>query len=38
MTVRQHMLDYVTDLLDDATDFSWASAKARHAALLCRME
>ena len=32
------MLDYVIDLLDDATDFSWASAKASHAVLLCRME
>ena len=36
--VREHMLDYVIDLLDDATDFSWASAKASHAVLLCRME
>ena len=35
--VREHMLDYVIDLLDDATDF-WASAKASHAVLLCRME
>ena len=34
----KHMLDYVIDLLDDATDFSWASAKASHAVLLCRME
>ena len=32
------MLDYVIDLLDDATDFSWASTKASHAVLLCRME
>ena len=32
------MLDYVIDLLDDATDFSWGSAKASHAVLLCRME
>ena len=38
MAVREHMLDYVIDLLDDATDFSWASAKASHAVLLCRME
>ena len=36
--IREHMLDYVIDLLDDATDFSWASAKASHAVLLCRME
>ena len=32
------MLDFVIDLLDDATDFSWALAKASHAVLLCRME
>ena len=32
------MLDYVIDLLDDATDFSWASAKASHTVLLCHME
>ena len=38
MSVREHMLDYVINLLDDTTDFSWASAKASHAVLLCRME
>ena len=38
IAVREHMLDFVIDLLDDATDFSWASAKASHAVLLCRME
>ena len=38
MAVREHMLDYVNNLLDDANDFSWASAKASHAVLLCRME
>ena len=36
--IREHMMDYVIDLLDDATDFSWTSAKASHAVLLCRME
>ena len=35
---KEFMLDYVINLLDDATDFSWASAKACHAVLLCRME
>ena len=35
---REYMLDYVINLLEDATDFSWASAKASHAVLLCRME
>ena len=38
MITKEHMLDYVFNLLDDATDFSWASAKASHATLLCRME
>ena len=38
ITIREHMLDYVIDLMDDATDFSWALAKASHAVLLCRME
>ena len=32
------MLDYVINLLDDSTDFSWASAKASHVVLLCHME
>ena len=38
MAIREHMLDYVIDLLDDATDFSWASTKASHVVLLCRIE
>ena len=35
---KEFMLDYVINLLDDATDFSWASAKACHVVFLCRME
>ena len=35
---REHMLDYCINLSEDATDFSWSSAKASHAVLLCRME
>ena len=38
MVIKEHMLDYVINLLDDATDFSWASAMASHAVLLCHME
>ena len=38
MQVKEHMLDYLINLLEDANDFSWASAKASHAVLLCRME
>ena len=36
--MREHMLDYLVSLLDDAQDFSWGAAKASHAVLLCRME
>ena len=36
--LRQHMLDYLIALMDDANDFSWPAAKASHAVLLCRME
>ena len=36
--IRQHMLEYMISLMDDANDFSWISAKASHAVLLCRME
>ena len=36
--MKQHMLEYLIALMDDANDFSWTSAKASHAVLLCRME
>ena len=32
------MLDYLSEIMEDANDFSWQSAKASHAVLLCRME
>ena len=35
---KEHMLDYLVALFDDANDFSWDAAKASHAVLLCRME
>ena len=38
LETRQYMLDYMISLMDDANDFSWISAKASHAVLLCRME
>ena len=37
-TVRGYILWYLSDLMEDATDFSWASAKAARAVLLCKME
>ena len=36
--LKEHMLDYMVALLEDAQDFSWGAAKASHAVLLCRME
>ena len=35
---KDHMLDYMISLFDDANDFAWDAAKASHAVLLCRME
>ena len=37
-TKSRFHVSYLINLLEDATDFSWASAKASHAVLLCRME
>ena len=37
-SVKDCMLDYVINLLNDAQDFSWSFAKAWYAVLLCRME
>ena len=31
------MLNYLSDLIDDATDFSWQGAKVSLAVLLCNM-
>ena len=32
------MLEYLTELVEDANEFGWQSAKASHAVLLCQME
>ena len=32
------MLEYLTDIMEDAQDFGWASAKGGHALILGRME
>ena len=36
--IRQHMLEYMISLMDNANDFSWILAKASHTVLLCQME
>ena len=35
---KNAMLDYQNEIMEHANDFSWQSAKASHAVLLCRME
>ena len=35
---REHILQYPEDIMEDASDFSWQSAKSSHAVLLCEME
>ena len=35
---RELLLQYLAGLMEDANDFSWASAKAAHAVLLCEMQ
>ena len=37
-SIKNTMLEYVTELMEDAQDFGWASAKGVHALLLCKME
>ena len=36
--VKNAMLDYATDLMEDTQDFGWPSAKGAHALILCHME
>ena len=36
--LREHMLLYLSELMEDANDFSWQNAKAAHAVLCCEME
>ena len=36
--VKNAMLEYVSDIMEDAQDFGWASAKGAHALILCKME
>ena len=36
--IRNHMLEYMTDLMEDSHNFGWSAAKASHTVLLCRME
>ena len=36
--IRENMIQYMEELFEDATDFSWQGAKAAHTVLLCEFE
>ena len=36
--IKNAMLEYMTDIMEDAQDFGWATANGAHALILCRME
>ena len=38
LSVKNKMLEYLSDIMEDSHDFGWASAKGSHAILLCKME
>ena len=38
LEIKNSMLEYLTEIMEDDNDFGWQSAKASHAVLLCRME
>ena len=35
---RNHMLEYLSNIMEDSHDFGWQAAMASHAVLLCKME
>ena len=37
-TIRENMVEYLTELLQDTCDYSWESAKGAHSVLLHRMQ
>ena len=38
LNIKQCMLEYLSEIMDDSHDFGWKTAKGAHAVLLCRME
>ena len=38
VNTKNAMLEYVTEIVENAQDFGWPSAKGAHALLLCRIE
>ena len=38
LQIKQNMLEYMAELMEDSHDFGWNAAKGGHAVLLCKME
>ena len=36
--IKQNMLEYLSEIMEDCHDFGWNAAKGAHAVLLCKME
>ena len=36
--IKNAMLEYLSEVMEDGNEFSWQAAKASHSVLLCRME
>ena len=36
--IKQNMLEYLSEIMEDSHDFGWGAAKGAHAVLLCKME
>ena len=35
--VKQNMLEYLSEIMEDSHNFGWGAAKGAHAVLLCKM-
>ena len=38
LSLKNKMLEYLAEIMEDSHDFGWALAKGSHAVLLCKME
>ena len=38
LTMKNKMLEYLAEIMEDSHDFGWAAAKGTHAVILCKME
>ena len=38
LSIKNQMLEYLAEIMEDSHDFGWAAAKGSHAVLLCKME